>query len=70
MIYKRDLKGIKKLKQACKDYRQSVIVVEKATNQIVRIIAGSMIPDIDMNQYMYYVTRQNDSEYDKWCVGV
>ena len=52
MIYKKP-KGMNKIRQAVKTYKNSIIIVNKYSNEIVSIL--SKMPDkLDLNIYMYY----------------
>lgn len=59
MIYKRDAKGIKALKEACKTFRHHVIKVDRYSNTILKICDRDRIPaDFYAGGYgfMYYTT--------------
>lgn len=51
------LKGKTKLKAACKLHKNSIIIVEKWTNDIIGIYPlNHDMTNLDMNRYMYYCT--------------
>ena len=59
MIYKRDAKGIKALKDFCKMFRHHVIKVDRYNNQVRWIVDRDNIPAdfyIGGNRFMYYTT--------------
>lgn len=52
----RKLKGLADLKKAVKSMRNSFILVDKWTNQIVTVVQGNVCPEYDKMNYMYYQT--------------
>ena len=59
----RKLKGLADLKKAVKSMRNSFILVDKWTNQIVTVVQGGTCPQYDKYNYMCY---QTDWRKEKW----
>lgn len=60
----RKLKGLADLKKAVKSMRNSFILVDKWTNQIVSVAQGNVCPEYDKMNYMCYQTDWRKHEID------